>query len=168
MARDPQYTSVVLGGSLIWYLLDLEAQYTIPTPSGPINVASQQGRSLALAALEKKLVELKAEGKKVFLLLGNPMSWKFDPAFMGDRLLNRAPRAGTTAAIDPAQNKLTEQLKALAARAGAEAIGPYGTVCSDRECQVVSDGVVPVFKDDSHFNPDWVKGVTFIDRTLVQ
>jgi len=70
-------------------------------------------------------------------------------------------------AIDQAQMALRAELTALAARAGAEVIDPFNSLCTPAGCLAQTSDGTPIFKDTSHFNPAWaVAHADFIDTTL--
>jgi hypothetical protein len=56
---------------------------------------------------------------------------------------------------------------ALAERARVKVIDPFNAICVEDKCRASDETGLPIFKDESHFNPDWaVDGAKFIDVTL--
>jgi hypothetical protein len=72
-------------------------------------------------------------------------------------------------AIDQNQFDLRDELLAMAKRTGAVAIDPFAAICKGILCSTTSDMGIPIFKDDTHFNPDWaIHHAIFIDRVVSQ
>ncbi|WP_051558794.1 acyltransferase family protein [Allorhizobium undicola] len=165
-ALDPTYDRVVIGASWNWYLLN--SLYTIATPAGPLPLSSAQGRELALASLEKTLLSLRRDGRQVFLLLGNPILHGWRVASPSNRIFNTLPVSGSRMDYDESEQQLAGRLMEIAQRTGAKILGPYGSICSNGSCEVISEAGRPIFKDSSHFNPDWVSGAEMIDSTVMK
>jgi hypothetical protein len=75
-------------------------------------------------------------------------------------------RPNRTVQIDPRERVLQVELAALGRRAGAEIVDPFAATCVGDSCRVTSETGQPLYKDTSHFNPDWaVSHANFIDMT---
>ena len=159
-----EFTSAVIGGSWAWYFTD--SQFYVDAGGNRYTLTSPRGRQIAMARLEGQLREISSSGKKAFLLLGNPGSRYFSLDTTKARLFATQNTSGPVA-IDKAQMTLRAELTALAARAGAEVIDPFNSLCTAAGCLVQTGDGTPIFKDTSHFNPAWALAhADFIDRTL--
>jgi len=120
-----------------------------------------------LARLEQKLTALRNSGKKVYLLLGNPIDEQFSPwRYMHpkDRLHDLAGEPNLMVDVPQSQLDLREALLAVAERAGVLVIDPFIAICVGGKCRASDETGLPVFTDASHFNPDWAaEGAKFID-----
>lgn len=160
--------NVVFGGLWPWYFMQSDAYvedagYRYPVVEG-------EGRRRALAALEDQLKEVAARGKQPFLMIGNFSNDLYNPGYGKARLFSLSPRSPKdTVRIDPAQLALRDELLAIAKRTGSIALDPYDQLCSDGHCRWAEADGTPIFKDKSHFNPDWAMVHTgFIDRALME
>lgn len=164
---DRRVDRVVIGGSWNWYLLD--SDFEIAMPDGTRSrVSSPEGRAQALDRLEQQIRGLTDAGKQVFLLIGNPISKAFDPASPAIRLLQASSfPPDLMVEVEAAQHELAVRLRALALRSGAVPIDAFRTLCEGTRCRATTATGTPIFKDSSHFNPDWaLGGVTWIDVVL--
>ncbi len=166
-AMDPRVSTVVIGGNWNWYLLSDGFYYK--NGKERLSLNSEAGRDKALADLGKLLARFNKQHKKVFLLLGNPSNDRFDPHAHIPRLEKFQPlQTDPYVTLDDTQERLRRSLLQLAATAGADVIDPFSALCDAQKCRWVSDDGMPIFKDSSHFNPDWaVTHAWFIDRTIV-
>jgi hypothetical protein len=125
-------------------------------------------RAKAFADLGELLESLRKQHKKVFLLLGNPMSEGFDPHTHIARLTEFKPlRADSYVTLDTEQERLRRSLLQLAAKTRADVVDPFPALCDSDKCRWLSDDGVPIYKDDSHFNPAWgLAHAGFIDKTI--
>ncbi|MDR3514560.1 MAG: acyltransferase family protein [Azospirillaceae bacterium] len=165
IAREDRVRTVVIGGSWNWYFFDPSYQWR--GDRGPLSLLSLEGREAALSALETEIRALAASGKHVYLLLGNPISKEFDPTRANIRFSNATRfNPDRVVDIDERQLSLRNELLTLAARAGAVVIDPFPLICDGVRCRVTTENGLPIFKDASHFNPDWARRrADFIDGT---
>jgi len=165
-ARNQDVSTVVIGGGWSWYFLS-DGYYYI-NGRARISLDSESGRARAFADLRNLLESLRKQHKKVFFLLGNPMSEGFDPHTRIPRLTKFEPlQADTYVTLDDEQEHLRRSLLQVAADAGADVVDPFPALCDSQKCRWVSGDGVPIFKDDSHFNPAWGLGhAGFIDKTI--
>jgi peptidoglycan/LPS O-acetylase OafA/YrhL len=165
MARNSKVENVVLGGSWNWYFYDQTYYFKQAGKSFPLT--SQTGRKLALDQIATEIATLRGAGKRVFVMLGNPVDERLNP-FAVNRI------GGAESALPPLkvslnsdQEDLRQHLIALATKAGASVIDPYPMICPAQVCDTRTKEGMPVFKDRSHFNPDWTKlHASFIDPTV--
>ncbi len=165
MAGDARFETIVIGGSWNWYMIN--SDYTIESNGTRLPVSKPEGRKEALARLEQKLTALRNSGKKVYLLLGNPIDEQFMPwRYMHpkDRLHDLAGEPNLMVDVPQSQLDLREALLAVAERAGVLVIDPFIAICVGGKCRASDETGLPVFTDASHFNPDWAaEGAKFID-----
>lgn len=131
------------------------------------NTANQK---LAFASLETFVRDLRALGKKVFLVLNIPIGPEFDPRRILDRGLTKiALKARPGAILSDIETKYQDislNLKKIAANTGAQIIDPVPFLCSSNFCPAKDEGK-PRYKDSGHLTASFVeKNVTYLDETL--
>jgi peptidoglycan/LPS O-acetylase OafA/YrhL len=164
--QDPHVKRVVIGGSWNWYFFS-EGYYYLDGDKR-IGLETKEGRDRAFADLAAMMNKLKTQNKQVYLLLGNPINNDFDPHVHVPRLTAWRPmQMDPYVALDEKQAQLREQILRLADKVGVPVIDPSLSVCDVGKCRWITDDGLPIFKDTSHFNPDWaVLHADFIDRTI--
>ena len=166
MAQEAQFKTIVIGGAWNWYFL--EQSYFYDRDGASLPLTSPAGRLAAINQLERRISTLIKAGKRVVLLLDTPVLSALNPtgyrSRLGTSLANFMPNRTVRANTD--QTALQEQLAAMARRAGAAIVDPSGAICKKAMCRATSQTGQPLFKDASHFNPDWaVDHADFIDAT---
>ncbi len=167
MAEQHQFHTIVIGGAWNWYFLG--ADYVYESAAGKAPLTSEQGRQAALERLGERIASLVKSGDRVVLLLDNPLSHDLKLSGLEIRLSlsKRRLDANRTVTVDVRQLELRQQLLDLASRTGADVIDPFGAVCVKDVCRVTDETGLPMYKDEGHFNPDWVIGhASFIDAAL--
>ena len=108
--------------------------------------------------------------KRVYVLLDNPSGWQFEPRhfFAGSRLTGVAVKPfQKQVTLDKDQNALRLRLTEALLATGAKVIDPVEYLCVNRQCPVVTVDGKPIYKDDNHYRPFYVKeNATFIDVAL--
>jgi hypothetical protein len=96
------------------------------------------------------------------------MSEGFNPHTHIPRLTKFEPlQAHPYITLDDDQEQLRRSLLQVAANAAADVVDPFAVLCDFKKCRWVSAGGVPIFKDDTHFNPAWaLANAGFIDKTV--
>jgi len=166
-ALDKKFDRIVIGGSWNWYFF--EKMYFFRSGTNDVELPNSDGRKYALRELEATINKLREAGKTVFLLLGNPINAGFDHFSIETRLSENHEfhKNDNDVEIGSKQFELHFELTNLAERAGAIVIDPLPAFCHARKCKTLSSEGIPVFKDSSHFNPEWAnKYATFIDSTI--
>jgi len=166
-ATDKRVSTVVLGGSWYWYFLD-KGYYFLDKTSKE-SLQSNLGREKSLNALYDTLVNLKKLNKNVYLLIGNPISNEFDPHTYIPRLLpaDSVKQIDRYAVFKKDQEQLRDMLIEVARRAGVLTLDPYSMICKNDKCKRISENGLAIFKDSSHFNPDWaIKHTSYIDISM--
>ena len=173
LALDPRIDTVVVGACwncyftgnfpLPFYFREGDAAYLVN------NGGEGLGRSLA--SLEKLLVELVRQKKKVYLLLDNASGPEFEPRRLieGSRMGRMVALHSTpTAPLPPDQARLNEQLKAMALASGAEPIDVMARLCTGGQCLRATPDDAPVYKDREHLRPAYVRQYAdYLDRILL-
>jgi peptidoglycan/LPS O-acetylase OafA/YrhL len=177
-AMSPAVEAVVIGGCWNCYFIK-ERRTALSATEGydyyylrdgeKVYFREDGGVGLALAALETMLRQL-VRTKKVYLMIDSPMSTAFSPQshIGGSRLGKMWFKTGPTASVfDSEQQLLRETLTELAARAGAMLIDPIPTLCPDGVCRVLTNDGRPLYKDQSHLRPFFVREfATYIDPAV--
>jgi len=134
----------------------------------PLRLANAQW---VWTGFEARLRELVRRGKRVVIILSTPRGDVFDPRTMlvrdGIDFEARIPQRVDVRAVDRDTADVDGKLRALAARAGAEAVDPTSWVCGARWCPTVDENGKPYFKDDTHLRASFVRAhVTALDRFI--
>jgi len=166
VAFNDNVSTVVLGGSWNWYFLSEAGYYFLDQVGNKLKLNSTLGIEKAFAALSVTLSKLKNSNKMVYLLLGNPINSAQSPYIYSKRIGNfRQPDRYVV--LDESQKQLRLRLLDLATGAGVSVIDPYLTLCNNDKCERISETGIAVYKDSSHFNPDWaIEHTDYIDISL--
>jgi len=161
-ASEERIKRVLIGGS--WNLYFLEGDYEFRKSGNKMSLKTHDGKAAAMKRLEKQIKELIASGKEVFLLIANPINADFDPSASKIRLLQNHRFENQAIKIDQGQLDLRKDFLTLAQRTGAVVIDPLPEVCNADRCNTTTADGMPIYVDDSHFNPEWAIDHTgFID-----
>lgn len=180
-ALSPKIQVVVIGGYWNNYMrLPEESSRINSAPSFyffenerkiPI-LSGTEGRLKLMASLELLIKRLSAN-KKVYLLLDNPHGDEFNPknSFNGSRLTHLVVKSNqerqATRMLTAEEIKIRNELKELAKRSGAIIIDPIPILCPDGNCMIQIEDGEPVYKDNDHIRPFFVrKFSTYIDEPL--
>jgi len=119
---------------------------------------SKDGVKLSKKALQLYVSEL-TKKYNVYLLLDNPMNELFDPRkIIGKRiLLNNISSIDTHIPLSKIQYDLNNELKSIAKKSNANIIDQLAYLCPNNLCVRLYDGGMPIYNDDSHLRPDYVK-----------
>ncbi len=166
LAHRANVTSVVIGGAWNWYFLT--SDYSIV--NGP-SLSTNEGKALALTQLAQEIRLLSSEGKRVFLLLGNPDSSNFSPTNFRARLYGYGVNGFEKNMMSDVRDEvfqLRKKLLEFAVREGVAVIDPFPALhCNEHQCRSTDADGLPIFKDESHFNPEWaITGTSFIDVAI--
>jgi peptidoglycan/LPS O-acetylase OafA/YrhL len=165
-ATDADIKKIVIGGSWNWYFLS--KGYYYQDAGRRIGLETDEGRSRAFSDLTAMMEKFKLQGKQVYLLLGNPIDNNFDPHVHVPRLTAwHSMQIGQYVIIDEKQEQLRDKLLHLAVETGVLVVDPFLQICHEGRCRWITDDGMPIFRDTSHFNPDWaIAHANFIDMTL--
>jgi meiotically up-regulated gene 157 (Mug157) protein len=65
------------------------------------------------------------------------------------------------------QEQLRDMLIEVARRAEVLTLDPYSMICKNDKCERFTENGIALFKDSSHFNPDWAtKHASYIDISI--
>ena len=144
----------------------------------PLGLSSPATQS-ALRGFEALLGALRASGRRVFVVLSNPTSPRFDPRFLVPlrvRLSLHPPpsvRAAPGQQVDASAFEacvapLSARLGAIAARSGARLLEPRATLCNGMDCPAVGADGLPLYIDSNHLRASFAREhAGFIDETLL-
>lgn len=173
----PASKVVVVGGCWNCYLLSNDgalarkSSWYVMSDGVRHNLEGPRGREIAIQSLTKMLADLKAQGKEVFLILDNPMGQAFSPKnyFTGTRLTGLSSSNNVKAISHPAaQMELNKRLRAEGEKIGIQILDPALLLCPENSCAVFQ-GVTPIYKDDNHLRPYFVRSsFSFLDRTVLK
>src|SRR5262249_3861554 len=151
LANDPAVKNVVIGASWHWYLRN--SDYYLLKDGRKLPIALEEGALGAQARLAAKIKELRASGKKVFLLLGTLIDSRNDPARFADRLqLVGGVNGSARFPMSAGALALRDGLLDFAKRNGAIAVDPLAVVCPGGICKVIEEGGMAIYRDPTHFN----------------
>jgi len=121
----------------------------------------------SMQSLKKYLLQLSTK-YKVYFLLDNPMSPAFDPRSMiGNRTsLSTQNNMNHSVPLSILQNELNNELKNLAASSGVTSIDQLTYLCPENACIKLSKDGVPIYSDNSHLRPYFVKNNVHIFDNL--
>ena len=154
MAREPDIDTIVIASA--WNRYD---------------VFDGDTAERAFQDLTTTIRKYRAMGKGVYLVLPIPRGEMFDPSRLvirsvwdfGPNIVQRINRAQ----IDCTVKRIAARLTNIAATTGAIAINPVNYLCPDGDCPTLSEDGVPIYGDESHLRPDYVREhVTFLDSIV--
>jgi len=135
------------------------------------DVFESKERDAAFRDLQATITGFRKMGRRVYLILPTPRGESFDPAHLVKRsLLNlgfvvqeQVERADVDRNINPVATRLMD----IAHSAGATAIDPVDYLCGEARCPTLAEDRLPVYTDDSHLRPAYVREhMTFLDRIV--
>lgn len=172
---DRNITNVVLGGQWFGFLKNNRFNYFDKEQEYPIDTGNT-GYLQSLKSLKNYIEQLKANKKRVFLVLNIPVGDELDPKYMIERSFTNFPallklREG---GIDPKQfleaegySVIRRDLKKIATMTDIEVIDPMEYLCTANRCPSVDGDGQPIYKNRSHLDADYVrKKAFFIDSTV--
>jgi peptidoglycan/LPS O-acetylase OafA/YrhL len=140
------------------------------------------GSQKALSEFESMIKELRAQGKKVYVILGSPYSFKLDPQMLVTRKLPALADWHTgfsffkvngggldeteyMRTLDVAATK--EPLIKMSLAHGVQIIDPFPILCPQGMCPALDANGEPIYRDWDHFRPGYIrKNGAFIDQTM--
>lgn len=127
----------------------------------------------ALAGFERMVSSFTSMRKAVFIVLPSPSGHLFSPRRMVERGLSdlsfrilppfiSAP--GLISRISP----IVDRLREIGARTGAHLIDPIAILCDPTQCPLITEDGLPIYKDDVHLNPLFVReNVRYLDDAFL-
>lgn len=168
--RDANIVTVAFIANWAGVFVDRKDNYTMADAAGTYPLARPEGQARALAALEAALLQMRRAGKRTVLVLSIPTGREVDPLAYVART-GAAPAAGdrgvALATLRQRYGALNMQLRAVAARAGAEVIDPLDQLCRDGFCPATAADGSPAYKDSTHLRADFVRQqVSYLDALV--
>ena len=158
MALDKRFETIVIGAAWNWYFFS--RSYVYINDGKAIPLSSRAGRDAAINRLGERIRALIKAQKRVVLVLDNPISSLQNLNSIGKSLRLsfsvKSPPPNSAIRVDEKQLALNRQLLGLAKRTGAIVINPFSVVCTETICRVTDETGRPIYKDNGHFNPDWL------------
>src|SRR6185437_2460370 len=176
-AFRPDVDTVVFGAFWESYFLgEYPGEGSRAHPQAPLEIDSAEAQA-AFEKLEEILAKLTSSGRRVFVVLSNPTSPLFEPAFpswirLSPHLPDSLP-AGTgpqidVGAFDTFIQPVTSRLRAIAARAGAQIVDPSTTLCDRKLCPAAGPDGIPLYLDSNHLRAFAARErASFVDQMLL-
>jgi peptidoglycan/LPS O-acetylase OafA/YrhL len=165
-ARDPLIDTVVIGAFWESYF---DTGRVGEASVRPLIDVDSKTADVVFTAFGETLRQLRAEGKRVFVLLTAPTDPAFDPRFLVSRVTGL--RINEPVAVAPWRAEvgaILDRIAGMATAAGAIVLDPVPFVCDEGLCAVVGPGDEPTHVDRGHMRPWFViERATFLDQTLV-
>jgi peptidoglycan/LPS O-acetylase OafA/YrhL len=183
-AYQPQVDTVVFGALWEYYFLGEYAPessvppvYGVPALVRPPLPLGSHSAELALERFQRAVFSLVSSGRRVFIILSNPASPRFDPHFPPElRFALHPPESlppGTTPLVDAAPFEsfvapVMSRLTNIAAQSGARVVDPRSTLCDGMTCPAGDSNELPLYLDSNHLNGANARNrATFIDEMLL-
>jgi hypothetical protein len=135
------------------------------------------GTDVAFEQFRDTVARLIASGRRVFIILSNPTSPLFEPLLPSDiRFAARLPEAlppDSAPRVDAAGFEsfvapLTNRLRDIAARTGAQVLDPRSTLCDGMICPAGAPDGIPLYVDSNHLSAHGVRDrASFLDEILL-
>jgi hypothetical protein len=136
------------------------------------SAANDEERSRMYDSIRREIVDLRARGKKVFIILNIPIGIEFHPKARTTRHLFGVEfhdAAPVPESIEDQYKPVTDNLKRIASETGAEIIDPVERLCRNGFCLTSDELGRPAYKDGVHLRSKFVEEkATFIDRVFDQ
>lgn len=165
-ANNPDVEKVVIGGAWSVYFINKDDYFFVKENGEKVSIKSKEGQSFALNSLADTIKKYVSNGKKVYLILGNPTDGKLSPFSSHVRVSGLSNNQYIK--ISKSQIELNLQIEKITRQAGAEVINPMDYVCKQDKCLFTDKYGTPLYKDEGHFNPDWARdNATFVDQIFI-
>jgi peptidoglycan/LPS O-acetylase OafA/YrhL len=173
LAASPQVDTVVIAAAWYGYFTPSQDGVEMPVDGTLEQFPSNRAHEAAYAALLRGIQELRAKGKRVFLILQPPTGDLFDPRSMitGSRFGEMKPRTGMEPfRVDEFRQNNSEprtRLMDIARATGAIVVDPVDYICKNNICPVVNATGKPIYTDPVHMRPYFVRSaVHYLDEAL--
>ena len=138
------------------------------------------GTERALEDFGHIISRLTASGRRVFVILSNPTSPRFDPGYLFPSTVRFSLHPPERIAVDPSLRSVDDRqyeayvaplmtrLRHVAATSGAIVIDPSEVLCPKMTCPAADARGLPVHLDSNHMTQSFVRAhATFIDPILL-
>jgi hypothetical protein len=180
LAEDPSIDTIVIAADWTGYFIAMGPAeiwtYYYEHDGTRGNLRGQLGSKAAdeaLAGFERMISRFRAMGKGVFIVLPSPTGKIFSPL----RMIERTPTDFSFRIREPYVSApefisivrpIVDRLKAIAARTGAHVIDPISELCDPERCPLTTADGLPIFRDGSHLNPNFVRDhVRYLDEIFL-
>jgi peptidoglycan/LPS O-acetylase OafA/YrhL len=139
------------------------------------------GAQAAFDEFARQVARLVRSGRRVFIVLSNQTSPRFDPLTMIPARVRLAPRAPLRFEFDPSSRSVAvrpyeafaapvvRKLREIAAATGADIVDPTDTLCDPMACATTSADGRPLYMDSNHVRPFFARErAVFLDEMLLQ
>jgi peptidoglycan/LPS O-acetylase OafA/YrhL len=135
-----------------------------------ITNANEDERARMYAAIRSEIADLRARGKRVFIVLNTPIGVPFGPKARATRHLYGLEFHAPTSLPETSNDvyrPVSENLKKIAVETGSVAIDPFQTLCRNGLCLTSDDLGRPAYKDGVHLRADFARErATYIDQVF--
>jgi hypothetical protein len=183
-AFRPDVDSVVFGAFWERYFLGEYSVDQFPQRANAVQTLAKKPLQLdsvdtqiAFEQFQDAVSKLVSSGRRVYIMLSNPTSPQFEPAFPPEiRLSLHLPQslpAGSAPRVDarPFESfvaPLTRRLQNIAARTGAKAVDPRLALCDGVICPAADANGMPLYLDSNHLNgANARERASFVDEMLL-
>jgi peptidoglycan/LPS O-acetylase OafA/YrhL len=149
--------------------------------SDPLRRPLQLGSAatqLAFERFEHTIAQMVASGRRVFIVLSNPTSPRFNPTSRIPPQVRLSLHVPATLIVDRAPvdaadferfvAPVMDRLRAIAARTGAKVLDPRSTLCDGMSCPAIGADGLPLYVDSNHTRASWARrGASFLDGALI-
>jgi SGNH domain (fused to AT3 domains) len=185
-AFRPDVDTVVFGAFWEKYLLgeysvkdSAEQVYRVKDLSRAQLTLDSPGTQIVFEQFQNTVAKLVSSGRRVFIVLSNPTSPKFDPVSMLPSQLRLSPHFPRSFALaggrcidaGPFESfvaPLMSRLRNIAAQTGATAVDPRSTLCDGAVCPATGADGMPLYKDSNHLRALFARErALFVDEILL-
>jgi peptidoglycan/LPS O-acetylase OafA/YrhL len=177
LAKDPDIDTIVVAADWAAYFLGRDATplpyyFEDESTKGLLRNMGSAASNKAFLAIESMVSQFTKANKTVYIVLPNPSGADFLPRSMIPRSLTdlsfqiRVPDI-SSAALKSHLRPVVTRLREIAAKTGAVTIDPIASLCNDSICPVLTSDGDPIYRDDNHLNPVYVRqSVRYLDDAV--
>ncbi len=165
-AIDKTIESVMISAHWVYYFYFSKGLYTIEGQ----DLASEEGRRLALASFKEMVRSLRRKGLRVVVVLNIPAGKEMSPRRLVERSIfsfkMKEGRGGLALAeMEKRYGSVLQGVRAAALAGGAEVIDPTAFLCAEGVCPALAEDGAPIYMDENHLHPDFVRDqLTYLDK----
>jgi peptidoglycan/LPS O-acetylase OafA/YrhL len=178
LAKDPDIDTIVVAADWAAYFLGRDSNplpyyFEDASTKGVLrNAKGSDASNKAFLAFESMVSQFTKANKTVYFVLQSPTGAVFRPRMMITRSLMdlsfriRIPNISTAELVSQIRPVVTK-LRQIASNTGAFTLDPIASLCNDSICPVLTPDGEPIYKDDGHLNPVYVKqSVRYLDNVV--
>lgn len=169
-ARSADVETVVIAAS--WMGFASRGDYrVVDAAHGPVIDLLSPASDWVFDRWAEDLAALRAQGKRVVIVLSTPRGVKFEPKRMVQRgwmHFGFVPETVARDELEAGWQGIEARLRHVAERAGAEIVNPRDFLCSASSCPTTFDGGRPISTDGSHLRAAFVRDhVQYLDAYVL-